>query len=157
VPWGRARHAGLASRQAQRRADDGRAIIEFIFLGVLLLVPLTYLVLTVARIQAASFAASLAAREAGRAFVTGASDDAARSRAESAAALAFSDFGFSAGARVVVTCDGTPCLRPEGRVTAVATIHVRLPLVPDLVADHVPASVTVSSTNVTSVDRFVAR
>ena len=29
--------------------DEGRAILEFIFLGVLLLIPLTYLVLTAAR------------------------------------------------------------------------------------------------------------
>ena len=39
--------------------DEGRAIVEFIFLGVLLLLPLVYLVLTAARLQAASFSASL--------------------------------------------------------------------------------------------------
>jgi hypothetical protein len=36
-------------------------------------------------------------------------------------------------------------------------IEVPLPLVPDFIADHVPSSVSVSSTHVSSVDRFVAR
>ena len=141
----------------RRGADEGRAIIEFIFLGILLLLPLTYLVLTAARIQAASFSASLAGREAGRAFVTAASDDEAMARAHAAASLAFADFSFDDGALVTVTCDGSPCLRPEGSVTSVASIQVQLPLVPDFIADHVPSSVTVTSTHVASVDRFVAR
>ena len=142
---------------ASSHADDGRAIIEFIFLGFLLLLPLTYLVLTAARIQAASFSASLAGREAGRAFVTATTDQEAFARARAAASLAFGDFSFETGAALGVTCDGTPCLRPEGSVTSTATIEVQLPLVPDFIADHVPASVTVSSTHVATVDRFVSR
>lgn len=138
-------------------ADEGRAILEFIFLGVLLLLPLTYLVLTAARIQAASFSASLAGREAGRAFVTAPDDGEAFGRARAAAFLAFDDFSFDTGASVDVSCDGTPCLRPEGSVTSTATIVVQLPLVPDFIADHVQASVTISSTHVATVDRFVAR
>ena len=139
------------------RRDDGRAVIEFIFLGILMLLPLLYLVLTMARLQAASFSASLAGREAGRAFVTARYDEEGLARAQAAAALAFGDFSFDQGAAVAVTCDGRPCLRPEGSVTSVATIEVRLPLLPDFIADHVPSSVTVTSTHVASVDRFVAR
>jgi len=137
--------------------DQGRAILEFIFLGILLLLPLTYLVLTAARLQAASFSASLAGREAGRAFVTAASDDAGYARARAAAALAFADFSFDDDAGISVRCDGSPCLRPDGSVTSTASIAVRLPLVPDFIAAHVPSSVTISSTHVASVDRFVAR
>ncbi len=137
--------------------DEGRAIIEFIFLGVLLLLPLVYLVLTAARLQAASFSASLAGREAGRAFVTAGSDGDGGARAQAAAALAFEDFSFTDGASLGVSCDGSPCLRPEGAVTSTATIVVQLPLIPDFIADHVPAAVTISSTHVASVDRFVAR
>jgi len=146
---------GPAHRAAA--ADEGRAILEFIFLGILLLIPLTYLVLTAARLQAASFSASLAGREAGRAFVTARSDDEGYARARAAASLAFGDFAFERGAGVTVSCDGSPCLRPEGAVTATATIAVPLPLVPDFIAAHLPASVTISSTHVASVDRFVAR
>lgn len=144
-------------RPGGRPTEEGRAILEFIFLGILLLLPLTYLVLTAARLQAASFSASLAGREAGRAFVTARSDDEGFGRARAAASLAFTDFAFDRGAEVAVSCDGSPCLRPDGAVTATATITVALPLVPDFIAAHVPASVTISSTHVASVDRFVAR
>src|SRR3954468_14709975 len=110
--------ARLAARRIRSHGngnvDDGRAIIEFIFLGMLLLLPLTYLVLTAARLQAASFSASLAGRESGRAFVTAASDDEAYARPRAAASLAFADFDFGESASVAVTCDGAPCLRPDG-------------------------------------------
>ena len=157
----------LVARAARRRhpeggpgrvdRETGRAILEFIFLGILLLLPLTYLVLTAARLQAASFSASLAGREAGRAFVTAPSDDEGYARARAAAFLAFTDFSFDDGSEVAVACDGSPCLRPEGSVTSTATIEVQLPLVPDFLAARLPASVTISSTHVASVDRFVAR
>ena len=146
-----------ARGEGRRQVEAGRAILEFIFLGILLLLPLTYLVLTAARLQAASLSASLAGREAGRAFVTAPSDDDGYARARAAAQLAFTDFSFDDAATVTVACDGSPCLRPEGTVTSTATIEVRLPLVPDVIATHVPASVTISSTHVASVDRFVAR
>lgn len=140
-----------------RQDDDGRAIVEFVFLGVLMLLPLLYLVLTAARIQAASFSASLASREAGRAFVTGRDDADAAERAQAAANLAFADFGFDRGAGVEVACDGSPCLRPDGLVTARSSIAVQLPLIPDFIASRVPSAVTISSTHVQAVDRFVTR
>ena len=146
-----------ALRGRQPRLDEGRAIVEFIFLGVLLLLPLVYLVLTAARLQAAAFSASLAGREAGRAYVTAATDGEGLARAQGAATLAFEDFAFTDGASLDVGCDGSPCLHPEGVVTSTATIVVPLPLIPDFIADHVPAAVTVTSTHVASVDRFVSR
>lgn len=148
---------GKRFRRRLENRDEGRAIIEFIFLGLLLLLPLVYLVLTAARLQAAAFSASLAGREAGRAFVTAASDGDARGRAQAAAALAFEDFAFSTGASLALTCDGSPCLRPEGAVTSTATIVVELPLIPDFISARLPSTVTISSSHVATVDRFVAR
>jgi hypothetical protein len=141
----------------RRRAEDGRAVVEFVFLGILMLLPLLYLVLTAARLQAASFAASLASREAGRAFVTGRDDADASERAHAAARLAFEDFAFERGAGLELACDGSPCLRPEGTVTARTSIAVQLPLIPDFISGRVPSTVTISSTHLQSVDRFVAR
>ena len=139
------------------RREDGRAIIEFVLLGFLLLLPLTYLVLTMARLQAGAFSASLAGREAGRAFVTASDDGQGQSRAQTAARLSFEDFAFDRGATLVVACDGVPCLRPDGRITTTATVSVPLPLVPDFIADRVPSSITLSSTHVQVVDRYVSR
>ena len=65
--------AGLWRAWVVRRTghrDEGRAIVEFIAVGLLVLVPIVYLVVTLGRVQAAAFAVSTAAREAGRAFTT---------------------------------------------------------------------------------------
>jgi len=139
------------------RADDGRAIVEFVFLGVLMIVPLIYLVLILGRIQAAAFSVTTAAREAGRAYTTAANEVEASERAQSAARIAFADFGFDSGNTVRVVCDGSPCLRSEGRVSVTASIVVQLPLVPAFLTDAMASVVPVSATHVASVDRFGGR
>lgn len=144
-------------RGTTRRRDEGRAIIEFLAVGILVLVPVVYLIVTLSRVQAAAFAASTAAREGGRAFTTAASDNSANARAQAAAALTFEDFDVSSTGSVVVRCDGSPCLRPEGQVESVATVTVRLPLVPDFLSGALPTVVPVSSTHVATVDRFRGR
>ena len=135
-----------------RHDERGSAVVEFAFLTIVVLVPLIYLVLTVARIQAGTYAVAQAAREAGRAYVTAEGGDTAWGRAQAAAWIAFDDFGFAGD--LVIDCDGTPCLRPEGRVTTRATVEVPLPLVPDFARAVVPLAVPVSSTSVSTVDRF---
>lgn len=148
-------------RRAVRRRlggrDDGRAIIEFVFVGVLLLVPMVYLILVVGRLQAAAFAVSTASREAGRAFTTAPDEALAEPRARAAAALPFEDFGFGGDSSLTLACDGSPCLRPEGRVTVVATVTVPLPFVPDVVAGVLPTTIPVSATHVATADRFAGR
>src|SRR3954464_11281688 len=83
------------SRMMTESRDQGSAVIEFVAIGVLLLVPLVYLVLAMGRVQAASFAADGSARAAARAFVTAADDDDARRRAAIAVQLGLRDQGFT--------------------------------------------------------------
>lgn len=147
----------MRAARARGRGDEGRAIVEFVFLGVLLLVPLIYLVLVVARLQGGAFAATTAAREAGRAFTTATSERDSAARARAAASISFEDFGFTEGTNLELSCDGSPCLRPDGSVSATASVEVRLPLVPDIVAAAVPSAVTMSATHVATVDRFAER
>jgi hypothetical protein len=150
----------LAVRRMRLRAKRGRreggsAVVEFVFLGVLVLVPLIYLVMVLARLQAGAYAASAAAREAGRAFVTATAPGAATGRAEAAARIAFEDQGFRRGdARLTMSCDGTPCLRPEGRIEMVATVTVPLPLVPSFAREVVPLQVPLTARHLAVVDRF---
>ena len=136
----------------QRHDERGSAIIEFVFLTIVVLIPLIYLVLTVGRIQSGTYAVAQAAREAGRAFVTAEAGDNAEARAQAAARIAFEDFGF--GGQLAISCDGSPCLRPEGRVTTQASVRVPLPLVPDFARSVVPLEVPVTTTSVSTVDRF---
>ena len=147
----------LPLRLRLARRDQGRAIVEFLVVGLLLLVPVVYFVVTLSRVQAAAFAVSTASREAGRAFTTAPDEEAAYARGLAAARVSFEDFDFGTDGGVALRCDGSPCLRPEGRVEAVATVNVRLPLVPDLLSGAIPAVLPVSATHVATVDRFRGR
>lgn len=141
-------------RHPAQRDEQGSAVVEFVFLGVLLLIPLIYLVMMLARLQAGSYAVSTAAREAGRAYVTAAEGESATARAEAAARIAFLDHSFEDSGRLAIACDGSPCLRPEGLVETTATISVPLPLIPTFARRVVPLSVPVTASHLSSVDRF---
>jgi hypothetical protein len=139
-----------------RRPERGSAVVEFVGLAVLVLVPLVYLVMTLARVQAGAYAVSAAAREAGRAYVTSPAPVAAPARAQAAARLAFEDQGFGGVGGVTVRCDGSPCLRPGARVETVASVSVPLPLVPAFARGAVPLEVPLESSHLSLVDRFRA-
>jgi Flp pilus assembly protein TadG len=89
--------AGPRSPPAGRSShvDTGTAVIEFVLLGVVLLVPLMYLVLAVSAVQRSLYGVTQAAREAGRAYATGTIENAA-DRATYAARLAMEDQGLPA-------------------------------------------------------------
>lgn len=141
-------------RERVPRDERGTAVVEFVVLAVLMLIPLIYLVMMMARLQAGSFAVSQAAREAGRAYVTAGSGQDAQGRAQAAARIAFLDHSFEGNGRLGIACDGSPCLRPDARVETTATVRVPLPLVPAFVREVVPMSVPVSASHLSTVDRF---
>jgi Flp pilus assembly protein TadG len=126
---------------SRARDDSGTAIVEFVWLAVLLLIPLVYVVLGVFEVQRAAYAASTAARSAGRAFVTAPSEAAARPRAQSAARLAFEDQGLAgAPLGLDVTCSPSPtnCLAPGSVVSIEVRSSVALPLFPVILGRHTP-------------------
>lgn len=143
-----------ATRERVPRDERGTAVVEFVVLAVLMLIPLVYLVMMMARLQAGSFAVSQAAREAGRAYVTAESGQDAPARAQAAARIAFLDHSFEDDGRLAIACDGSPCLRPDGRVETTATVRVPLPLIPAFVREVVPMSLPVSASHLSTVDRF---
>lgn len=145
-----------AARALQRRRgrDEGSAIVEFVFLGVLLTIPIFYLVVLLARLHAGAYAVSLASREAGRTFVTAATEASAPSRAQAAAGIAFQDQGFGGKGAVAIECAARPCLTRDAQVRTRAELAVQLPFVPDFVANVVPSSITLRATHVESVDRY---
>jgi Flp pilus assembly protein TadG len=136
------------------REERGSAVVEFVVLAVLMLIPLVYLVMMLARVQAGSYAVSQAAREAGRAYVTADVGELAGARAEAAARIAFLDHSFETTGGLTIACDGSPCLRPDGHVQTTATVRVPLPLVPSFVREVIPLSVPVSASHLSTVDRF---
>ncbi|MFC7489412.1 MULTISPECIES: TadE/TadG family type IV pilus assembly protein [unclassified Knoellia] len=137
-----------------RGGEEGSAIIEFIFLGVLMLVPLIYLVMTLGRVQAGSYAVTTAAREAGRAFVTAQSGQDAAARAQAASEVAFVDQGFGGSGTMEIVCSTSPCLTPEARIETTARVIVPLPLIPGFARDVVPLEIPLTASHLSTVDRF---
>jgi hypothetical protein len=77
-------------------ADEGRALIEVIFLAVLILIPTIWILVSVLRIQAASFAVAQGARDAGRVMDTAPTAAVGMARAREIARLALQDQQVSA-------------------------------------------------------------
>ena len=123
------------------RDQRGTALVEFVWLALLLLVPLLYVVLAVFDTQRTSYAASAAARSATRAFVTAPDEASAYARARSAARLAFADQGLDAGAfTLTLSCRPRPadCLTPGSVVTARVHAVADLPLAPSALGENAP-------------------
>jgi Flp pilus assembly protein TadG len=135
--------------------ERGTAVIEFVVIGLLMMIPLLYLVIALGRVQAASFAADSSAREAARAFVTADDEAEGRRRAAIAVRLALQDQGFSTSEGVLtLECGNPQCLAPGGRVTAHVQVTVVLPGVPHGIAGVLATSVVVKATQVDVVDNF---
>jgi hypothetical protein len=98
---------------ARRRSDEGSAVVEFIIVGIAVLVPMVYVVQCAMTVHAAALASSQAVREAGRAFSTAATEAQGRERASIAGRLAFADQGLALPPGALrVTCPDGPCLSP---------------------------------------------
>lgn len=137
--------------------DGGNAIVEFLGVSLLLLVPVVYLVLVLGTLQAGAFAVDGAAREAVRAFVTTDRDAEGSVRAASAVGLALADQGLDpdqAVGSLSLTCSDEPCRTPDGTVTATVEVDVPLPGVPGWLRDAVPLSIPVSSTATAGIDAY---
>lgn len=147
-----------AARALQRRRgrDVGNAVVEFVVLGVLVTIPVFYLVVLLARLHAGAYAVSLATREAGRTFVTADSSAAAPARAQSAARIAFEDQGFAGRGAVSVSCAAEPCLARDAEIRSAGSLPVDLPFVPDFVAEVLPTTITLTASHVEVVDRYGA-
>lgn len=136
----------------RRRADEGSAMLEFVWLGILLMVPLVYVLLTVFEVQRAAFGVTEAARQAGRAYATADSDAEGRLRAQAAAELAMRDQGLE--------LDGPPAVVAPDGVAPGATVQVRvshrvpLPILGGLFGDVVPPNIPVRADSIAVVDRF---
>lgn len=137
--------------------DRGSAALEFASLGLLLLVPLVYLIVLVGVIQAGALAAEGAARQAARVVTLARTEAEARAAAERAVAFALSDAGVEGAAvTVTMTCRPRPeaCLTRRGTVEVTVAAEIPLPLVPPILGADVPPSVRVEARSVQQVSRF---
>lgn len=137
--------------------DRGSASLEFLTVGLLMLIPLVYLMLTLGAIQSATLATEGAARQAARVFVQAPTGEAGQQAAQRALALAFADQGVDGqGATLSIACTPRPeqCHTRRGWVTVSVTAAVPLPLVPPLFNLQVPFAIPVQASATQQVSRF---
>lgn len=102
------------------------------------MLPLLYLIVAVATVEASNLAVTQAAREAGRAFATSESPAQAGARVDAAVHLALSDQGIADEPEVRfvaagAACDGAavvPRLAPGAEFAICVSRHVELPALP---------------------------
>lgn len=136
------------------RRDDGNALVEFVYLAVLLMVPLVYVLISVFLVQSASFGTTEAARQAGRAMARADSEQQGRDRALAAARLALEDQGVTLSRPLTITCLGGPCLAPGTRVRVTVEYDVHLPLLGAVFGSSGRGAIPVRATHTEYVDRF---
>jgi Flp pilus assembly protein TadG len=152
----------LQARLAAARSDDdrGSAILEFIFVAVLVLIPLVYLVVAVAVVQRSRLSVTNAARDVGRAVAIANSQDEAELSARAALRLALQNQGMSASDAELkyvpasADCDSTtvrPDLAPGSEFAVCVITHQDLPAVPSVLSGH---GVTLVGRYLVHIDEF---
>ena len=125
-----------------RRDERGTALVEAVWLVLLLLVPLVYVLVAVFDVQRASYAVSGAARAAARAYTLSPDEASAPDRARAAAAIALRDHDIDLGdVELRVSCSPTPgnCLAPGAVVRVELSHQVRLPMAPSALGGDAPS------------------
>ena len=142
-------------RWRRSASEDGSASLEFITVGLVLLVPLVYLVLALSALQSGSLAVEGAARQAARVFVDAEDEKQASDASARAVQVALADYGLTAR-EVRVTCAPDPrdCLASHSVVTVRVQAVVTLPLMPPIIVGDVPAGIPVTSSASQQVSRF---
>ena len=142
------------------REERGSALVEFVFIALVVFVPLVYLVAGFSAVQRGVFASTAAAREAGRALGTAPDLATGQARAERAVQLAVADQHVDvtdvrlayapSGAGCGAAGSYQPTLTPGERFSVCVTVTVRIPLMPDFIRTN-----TATGQFVVDRDRYV--
>jgi len=137
--------------------DDGSAAVEFILVGVILLVPLVYLVVALGAVQGQTLGAESGARHIARALATAPDAATAAARTEAILASVVDEYGLAPDAvEVDISCTpaGAACPRSGATLRVTVATRVTLPLVPAIFGLDRIASVPIEAASVQKVSRF---
>jgi Flp pilus assembly protein TadG len=146
----------LRGRTGGRREERGSALVELTWLGVLLLVPMLWIVMSLFEVQRGAFAVSAAARSAGRAYALAPNDAEGAQRAQAAARQALDDQGLDGrGVSVRVSCSPYPrdCHDGTSVITVRIASRVDLPLMPAVLGGDAP-SFALDATHTVPIGQF---
>ena len=137
------------------RDESGSALVELVWLGILLLVPILWIVVTVFDVQKGAFAVDGAARAAGRAYALAPDDAVGRARAEAAARQALADQGVDEPVEVRISCTPYPtdCHSGTSVITVRIASRVDVPLVPDFLGGDAP-SIALDASHTVPIGQF---
>ncbi|RBY94442.1 hypothetical protein DQ244_03770 [Blastococcus sp. TBT05-19] len=140
--------------------ERGSALVEFVFIALVVFVPLVYIIAGFSSVQRGVFASQAAAREAGRAMGTAPDAVTGQERALRAAQLAVEDQSVEvtdmrleyapAGAGCEAAGSYTPTLAPGEEFSVCVTVTVRIPLLPEFIESN-----TATGQFVVERDRYV--
>lgn len=136
--------------------EDGSAPLEFLLGGLLLLVPIAYLVLTLGVVHGKSLGVDAAAREISRAIAASPNAEVAAARADAAAASIAREYDIDPGSlRVSLSCTprGVECPSAGVTLTVAVSAAIPLPLMPGAFGIAEATSAQLSATSVHSVSR----
>lgn len=143
--------------RAWAKNDDGSAALEFITVGVILLVPLVYLVIALGAIQEQTLGLEAAARHTARAIAM--APDAVAAAADGDAVLEgiIEEYGLDPEAiDVSLSCSPAGVECPSAGVTLIVTVaaRVQLPLVPPVFGLDRATSIAVQAESAQKVSRL---
>lgn len=108
-------------------SESGEAIVEFIAMTVIILIPLAYFIFSIATVQSTVLAAEAAARETGRIM---ANDPEAGAHVSRQVDQIFNDYGVQGDHTLNIDCRPEPCAEAD-LVDVTVQVDVVLPLIPD--------------------------
>lgn len=146
----------MNSRRGRRTGEQGSALVELTWLGILLLIPMLWIVMSVFEVQRGAFGVSAAARAAGRAYALAPTDAEGKRRAEQVARQALVDQGLdNVPLDVLVSCTPYPANCHSG--TSIITVHISsrvdLPLMPEVLGGNAP-SFALDATHTVPIGQF---
>jgi hypothetical protein len=140
----------------RQRGERGSAVVEVAWLGILLVLPVLWIVMSVFEVQRGAFAVSAAARAAARAYALAPDDDSGLIRARTAALVALDDQGVHGAAPdVLVSCRPYPRDCHQGTSVITVSVHSRviLPLMPSALGSSRP-SFALDATQTVPIGQF---
>ena len=148
-PSRRFRDAAAHPIRALTRGDEGSAALEFLTVGMIMLVPLAYLVIALGQIQAQALGVEAGARFAARTIAAGQGDP------DAVLASVTGQYGIEAfDADVTCVPASASCPEPGATIQVTVTARVPLPFMPPLLGLDRLSSVPVQATAVQKVSRY---
>lgn len=147
----------MRRRRAWVTNDDGSAALEFITVGVILLVPLVYLVIALGVIQEQTLGTQAAARHTARVIALASDAETAAARGDAVLQGVTDEYGLDTDALLVsVSCvpAGADCPSSGATVTVTIGARVSLPFVPSVFGLDRALSIPVEASAVQKVSRL---